>query len=90
MYEPLGKAKIKREGTDASINTYGYGVQWAFELAEEYEKQGISLEILDLLVHLTMTSQRPGFSVESPNELVHKFTSGKTQSTTSRSLTSST
>jgi 2-oxoisovalerate dehydrogenase E1 component len=48
VYEPLGKAKIQREGTDASIITYGYGVQWAFELAEEYEKQGVSLEILDL------------------------------------------
>ena len=47
MYEPLGKAKIQREGTDASIITYGYGVQWAFELAEP-EKQGVSLEILDL------------------------------------------
>ncbi len=48
VYEPLGKAKIQREGTDASIITYGYGVQWALELAEEYEKQGVSLEILDL------------------------------------------
>lgn len=48
VYEPLGKANIQREGTDASIITYGCGVQWAFELAEEYEKQNVSLEILDL------------------------------------------
>ncbi len=47
-YEPLGKAKIQREGSDASIITYGYGVQWALELATELEKGGISLEILDL------------------------------------------
>ncbi len=47
-YEPLGKAKIQREGTDASIITYGMGVQWAFDLAAELEKDGISLEILDL------------------------------------------
>ncbi|MBO6793259.1 MAG: dehydrogenase [Balneolaceae bacterium] len=48
VYEPLGKAKIQRAGTDATIITYGYGVQWAFELADEYKKQGVSLEILDL------------------------------------------
>ncbi len=48
VYEPLGKAKIQRSGTDATIITYGFGVQWAFELTDEYEKQGVSLEILDL------------------------------------------
>ncbi|RNC85219.1 MAG: dehydrogenase [Balneola sp.] len=47
-YEPLGKAKIQRAGTDASIITYGMGVQWALELATELEKDRISLEILDL------------------------------------------
>lgn len=48
VYEPLGKAKIQREGTDATIITYGYGVQWAFEIADQFEKEGVSLEILDL------------------------------------------
>ncbi len=48
VYEELGKAKIQREGSDASIITYGMGVQWALDLAKKYEKQGISLEILDL------------------------------------------
>ena len=67
MYEPLGKAKIKREGTDASINTYGYGVQWAFELAEEYEKQGISLEILDLRC---LVSQQASRYMKSTNRLL--------------------
>ena len=33
VYEPLGKAKIQREGTDATIITYGMGVQWALDAA---------------------------------------------------------
>lgn len=48
VYEPLGKAKIQREGTDATIITYGFGVQWALEIADQFEKEGVNLEILDL------------------------------------------
>lgn len=47
-YEPLGIAKVQKEGIDASIITYGMGVQWALELAEEYSKKDISIEVLDL------------------------------------------
>lgn len=46
--EKLGKAKIKRQGEDASIITYGMGVHWALEIAEEFAKTGIELEIIDL------------------------------------------
>jgi 2-oxoisovalerate dehydrogenase E1 component len=48
-YQELGKARIHRNGTDVSIITYGMGVHWASELAEEINHQsGISVEILDL------------------------------------------
>ncbi|MEQ9265618.1 MAG: thiamine pyrophosphate-dependent enzyme [Balneolaceae bacterium] len=47
-YEPLGTAKVQREGIDASIITYGMGVQLALEIADEYSKKDISLEVLDL------------------------------------------
>ncbi|MAL16512.1 MAG: dehydrogenase [Balneola sp.] len=47
-YEPLGKAKVRNEGQDISIITYGLGVQWAVEIVDEYEQKGISIEILDL------------------------------------------
>lgn len=47
-YEPLGTAKVQRTGTDASIITYGMGVQWALELAKDYEKKDISIEVIDL------------------------------------------
>ncbi len=47
-YEPLGKAKVRRSGTDATIVTYGYGVTWATELAETMQAEGVSIEIVDL------------------------------------------
>jgi len=46
--EALGKAKINREGKDLSIITYGMGVHWASEAAEEWKKRGVEIEILDL------------------------------------------
>lgn len=46
--EELGKAKVSREGSDASIITYGMGVHWAQEIADDYADKGVNLEILDL------------------------------------------
>lgn len=45
---PLGKADIKREGTDISIITYGAMVHESLKAADELEKQGYSAEIIDL------------------------------------------
>lgn len=42
---PLGKAAVVREGTDASIISYGMGVVWALEIAEQSE---YSIEVVDL------------------------------------------
>lgn len=46
--EEIGKAKVQREGTDATIVSYGLGVHWALELAEKYHQKGTELEIIDL------------------------------------------
>jgi pyruvate dehydrogenase E1 component beta subunit len=45
---PLGKADVKREGTDISIITYGAMVHESLKAAEELEKEGFSAEVIDL------------------------------------------
>ena len=46
---PLGKAEIRRPGVDVTIVTYSIMVQKSEEAAAELEKEGISVEIVDLL-----------------------------------------
>lgn len=46
---PLGKAEIRRPGKDVTIVTYSIMVQKSEEAAAELEKEGISVEIVDLL-----------------------------------------
>ena len=45
---PLGKANVGKEGNHVSIITYGAMVREAVKAAEKLEKDGISVEILDL------------------------------------------
>ena len=45
---PLGKAAVRREGTDATIITYARSVHTALHAAKRLERDGISVEVIDL------------------------------------------
>jgi 2-oxoisovalerate dehydrogenase E1 component len=45
---PFGKAKIRKEGSDISIITYGTAVHFSMIAAQELAKQNISVEVVDL------------------------------------------
>jgi len=45
---PFGKAKVWREGTDATIVSFGIGMTYALEAADHLAKDGISAEVIDL------------------------------------------
>jgi 2-oxoisovalerate dehydrogenase E1 component beta subunit len=45
---PIGKANLRREGTDVSIISYGAMVYTALDAAEELAQEGIDVEVLDL------------------------------------------
>ncbi|HKK46573.1 MAG TPA: alpha-ketoacid dehydrogenase subunit beta [Balneolaceae bacterium] len=46
----IDRAKIRREGSDVSIITYGIGVHKSLKAAEQLAKDGISAEIVDLRI----------------------------------------
>ncbi len=45
---PIGKAAVRREGRDITVITYGAMVWTALDAARELEKEGLSLEVVDL------------------------------------------
>jgi pyruvate/2-oxoglutarate/acetoin dehydrogenase E1 component/TPP-dependent pyruvate/acetoin dehydrogenase alpha subunit len=61
---PLGVAKVKREGTDITLITYGWQVQQCLKAAEELAKEGINAEVLDLRTLLPLDYDRILASVE--------------------------
>jgi len=45
---PLGVAKVRREGTDLTLISYGYMLNHCLAAAEEVAKDGINVEVIDL------------------------------------------
>ena len=67
---PIGKAKIRREGTDVTLVAYSRMVGFALKAAEELEKEGISAEVVDLRTIRPMDHATVLESVKKTNRLV--------------------
>lgn len=67
---PIGKARVVREGRDISVITYGAMVWTALEAAQILDKQGISLEIVDLRTLLPYDEQTVLESVRHCNKVI--------------------
>lgn len=73
---PLGVAKVKREGTDITLITYGWQVMQCLAAAEVLAKEGISAEVIDLRTLLPLDYDRILSSVEKTGRalVVHAAT----------------
>ena len=63
----FGKARIVREGTDMTIITYGMMVHKSVNAARQLEKEGLSVEIIDLRTTLPLDSETILASVRKTN-----------------------
>jgi pyruvate dehydrogenase E1 component beta subunit len=67
---PIGKAAIKREGTDVTIVSFGKIMKVALATAEELAKEGISCEVIDLMTVRPIDYDTIIESVKKTNRLV--------------------
>ncbi len=67
---PIGKARIVREGKDATIVTYSIGVGLALEAAETLAAEGIDAEVIDLRTLRPLDKQAVLDSLAKTNRMV--------------------
>ena len=67
---PFGKARIWREGTDATIVSFGIGMQYALEAAEQLQADDVSVEVIDLRTLRPIDYETIIKSVEKTNRCV--------------------
>jgi len=67
---PIGKAKIRREGTDVTITAHSRMVGFALKAAEQLAAQGISAEVIDLRTLRPLDTDTVIESVKKTNRIV--------------------
>ena len=68
---PIGKADVKREGEDVSIITHGKSVHVALQAAQQLEKDGVQVEVVDLRSIRPLDAQTVLASVRKTNRAVY-------------------
>jgi len=66
----IGVGDIKREGSDVTIVTFGKIIKEAFKASDILEKEGVSVEIIDLRTVKPMDHEMILTSVKKTNRLV--------------------
>jgi pyruvate dehydrogenase E1 component beta subunit len=67
---PIGKARIAKPGEDVTIVSFGIGMTYAMNAAEELEKEGISAEVIDLRTLRPLDTETVIASVKKTNRCV--------------------
>lgn len=67
---PIGKAEIKREGSDVTLISYAFMTHLCLAAAEELNEQGISVEVIDLKTLRPLDEETFLKSVEKTNRVV--------------------
>jgi len=67
---PFGRARIWREGTDVTIVSFGIGMQYALEGAEQLQADGVSVEVIDLRTLRPIDYETIIMSVQKTNRCV--------------------
>lgn len=69
-YLPIGKANVKREGTDATLVTFGKITKLALQASEDLAEENISVEVIDLRTIRPLDYETVIDSVKKTNRLV--------------------
>lgn len=67
---PFGKAAVKREGTDVTVVTWGALVQRSLLAAQQAEREGVSVQVIDLRTIVPYDWETIAESVKKTNRLV--------------------
>jgi pyruvate dehydrogenase E1 component beta subunit len=67
---PIGKANVVKEGKDVSIFTYGAMVHTSLKAAEAAEKEGVSVEVIDLRTLSPLDMDTVVQSIEKTNRAI--------------------
>ena len=71
---PLGKAAVRREGTDLTVVTYAATVRFASAAADRLAEEGTNVEVIDLRTLSPLDRETIGASIEKTNKalIVHE------------------